>query len=153
MQMSMAIYFAVAAAVLCIIELGMTAWLLSGIYGDSPSQISFMLFSSLWSLVIVLPYIALAPLYFPRVHNKIAATVLNTVTMIFWFSGSIALAVLFRGCGSGVYCGTGKAAIAFGFILWALFLVMTVLDALDWTRNRSSPGVSGLKGPHAYPGA
>lgn len=69
-----------------------------------------MVFNSIWSL-LVLAYVALAPLYLANLHHKQAASALNAVTAVFWFAGAIALAVI-----SGL--GVSAAASAFGFFLW-----------------------------------
>jgi hypothetical protein len=86
-----------------------------------PSTISFMLFSSAWSLLVLL-YVSLSPLYAASIFRKLASFALNVITTCFWFAGSIALAVQFGGppgdCGPDTYCGAVRAAITLGFILW-----------------------------------
>ncbi|KAJ4291469.1 hypothetical protein N0V88_006065 [Collariella sp. IMI 366227] len=124
------------AAVFAIIELGLTAYLVSP-WWDTPSTMSFMLFNSIWSL-LVLAYLFLTPLYFARFFHAMAALVVEWVTMIFWFAGSIALAVHWGSphCGGNTYCGSTEAAIAFGFFLWALFAFMVVVDTMATLRAR-----------------
>lgn len=122
----------IVAAVFSIIELGLVAYIIStvyngqwfhGYYGDgyaySPDQVNFMLWNAIWSLV-VLAYVGLAPLYLTSIFHKLAALALEAITVLFWFAGSIAMAV-FLGvpqCGADSFCGTWQAAIAFGFFLW-----------------------------------
>lgn len=72
-----------------------------------------MLFNSVWSLLVLL-YLVLTPLYAANLYHKLVATGLNTVTAIFWFAGSIALAVVTAG-------GVSAAATAFGFFLWCVY--------------------------------
>jgi len=112
----------IVAAVLAVIELGLTAYLASVAqtpWGNfSPSQVNFMIFNSVWSL-LVLAYVGVTPLYAAHLFHKLASLALEALTMLFWFAGSIALAVLVGpGCGRGSWCGSAQAAIAFGFILW-----------------------------------
>ncbi|KAK0610540.1 hypothetical protein B0T17DRAFT_658322 [Bombardia bombarda] len=129
------------AAVFSIIELGLMAYgirhpLLPPLVG-SPSVESFMLFNAIWSLV-VLVYVGLTPLYYARVFHGLAAVVLEWITMIFWFAGSVAFAVFWGApsCRADTYCGSVEAAIAFGFFLWALFLVLVVIDTIEVMRAR-----------------
>lgn len=120
----------IVAAVFSIIELGLTAYVVSlydGTYNNgyywsgswSPDRVNFMLFNSIWSL-LVLAYIGLTPLYMTSIFHRLAALGLEAVTMIFWFAGSVALAV-FIGvprCHGNSWCGSIQAAVAFGFFLW-----------------------------------
>lgn len=79
-----------------------------------------MVFNSVWSILVLL-YIGLTPLYMTSVFHRLAALALNVVTAIFWFAGSIAVAVGFGGpydCRGSTACSSAEAAIAFGFFLW-----------------------------------
>jgi hypothetical protein len=83
-----------------------------------------MVFNSVWS-ILVLIYIGITPLYMTSVFHRLAALVLNVLTAIFWFAGSIAMAAEFGGpydCRGNTACGSAEAAIAFGFFLWYVFL-------------------------------
>jgi hypothetical protein len=109
-----------------------------------------MLFASIWSLLVLL-YVGLTPLYMTRFFHKLVSVGLLAVTTIFWFAGSIALAVDFGGpyhCGGNHLCGSIEAAIAFGFFLWALFGFLLVLDAIEALRSR---GHNTTTGSHAQP--
>lgn len=116
----------IVAAVFAIIELGLTAYIVSGYdgyypYNDSysPDRVNFMLFNAIWSL-LVLAYVGLTPLYLTSIFHKLAALALEGVTVVFWFAGSIALAVFIGAprCGANTFCGSYQAAVAFGFFLW-----------------------------------
>ncbi|KAI0538725.1 membrane-associating domain-containing protein [Xylaria digitata] len=128
-----------------------------GFGGYSPSTINFMIFNSVWS-ILVLVYIGLTPLYMTSVFHRLAALVLNVLTAIFWFAGAIALAVGFGGpytcsrTSAPTACSTGEAAIAFGFFLWALFTFLAVIDAIESLRRRGH-NVDTSKPTNAYPGA
>ncbi|RDA91888.1 hypothetical protein CP533_0373 [Ophiocordyceps camponoti-saundersi (nom. inval.)] len=129
-----ATYMHIALAILLVIELGLTAFIVSRTsdYG-TPSSFSFMLFTTLWSM-LVLAYISLTPRYMARAFHALAALVLVGLTTLFWFAGSIALAS-FIGipvC-RGTYCTTthsAQAATAFGFFIWAIFAVLAALDGM-----------------------
>jgi hypothetical protein len=110
----------IVAAVFSIIELGLTAYVASAFFGWSPSRVNFMIFNSIWSLLVLL-YVGLTPLYMTSLFHKLVALGLEAVTMLFWFAGSIALAVYVGGphnCGANTWCGSISAAVAFGFFLW-----------------------------------
>jgi hypothetical protein len=81
-----------------------------------------MLFNAIWSL-LVLAYLALTPLYMERLFHRLVALGALALTVIFWFAGSIALAVYLGtpyGCSASAYCGSIQAAVAFGFFLWCV---------------------------------
>ncbi|KAH8162477.1 hypothetical protein CIB48_g5785 [Xylaria polymorpha] len=150
----------IVAAVFAIIELGLTAYWASlfnsylGFGGTSPSSLNFMIFNAVWS-ILVLIYIGLTPLYMTSVFHRLAALALNVVTAIFWFAGSIALAVWFGGpydCQGGRACQVAEAAIAFGFFLWALFTFLAVVDGIESLRRRGHH-VDTNKPTDAYPAA
>ncbi|KAI0106813.1 marvel domain-containing protein [Daldinia grandis] len=147
----------IVAAVFAIIELGLTAYLASrydswfGFGGSSPSRVNFMIFNSVWSLLVLI-YVGVTPLYLTSVFHRLAALVLNAITTIFWFAGAIALAVWVGGpykYTSNPFYGSAEAAVAFGFFLWALFTFLTVIDAIDSLRSRGHS----VSKPQAQPGA
>ncbi|KAH9908840.1 membrane-associating domain-containing protein [Xylariomycetidae sp. FL2044] len=151
----------IVAAIFAIIELGLTAYVASeydsvfGFGGYSPSRVNFLVFVSVWSLLVLL-YNGLTPLYMTSIFHRLAALVLNALTAIFWFAGSIALAVGVGSpwrCSADTFCGSRVAAVVFGFFLWAIFTFLTVLDALQSMRSRghNTPGTAHK--PNAYPGA
>ncbi|KAM5350615.1 hypothetical protein ACJ41O_007120 [Fusarium nematophilum] len=129
-------------AVLLIIELGLTAYVVDTTNprfwgGNSPSEFSFMLFNSIWSL-LALAYLALTPLFASRLYHGVAALAVLAVTTIFWFAGSIAMAA-FIGvpkCHGNTFCQSAQAAVAFGFFIWAIFTGLTVMEGLAYMRSR-----------------
>ena len=103
-------------------------------YANTPSQDSFLVFVSIWTLLVVL-YLGLAPKFFPSLAIPFAILALDALTMLFWFAGFIALAVfdrdlhnvgvvdlegdVFSGCGLvGNLCGVITAAVVFGAFEW-----------------------------------
>lgn len=87
----------------------------------SPSEVNFMIFAGVFTLVITLPCVMLAPRFIPSAP-KFALLGVEALTMLFWFAGFIALAaglgsVSGAWCGGSV-CGSMKAAAAFGAFEW-----------------------------------
>ncbi|KAK1574113.1 marvel domain-containing protein [Colletotrichum navitas] len=149
----------IVAAVFSIIELGLSSYVASGYNGyngwsgwwsRSPDIVNFIIFNSVWSL-LVLAYVGLTPLYMTRLFHKLVSLALLVITTIFWFAGAIALAVFVGAprCGANTYCGSAQAAVAFAFFIWAIFMFLTVLDTLEAMRSRGHS----TKANHAYPGA
>jgi hypothetical protein len=101
---------------------------------SSPSPINFLLFTSIWTLLVLL-YLILVPWRFSGLleRNKWAGmsiAILEGVTMIFWFAGFVALAVWLgrRTCVGGV-CSAAKAATVFAaFEWWVSFGSVEVWD-------------------------
>lgn len=127
----------IAAAVFSLVELGLTAYIVSvyngtyysGLYYNlnaSPDRVNFMLFNAVWSL-LALAYLGLVPLYLPKLFRKQAVLALEAVTMIFWFSGAVALAVWvgIPYCYGNDFCQSLQAAVAFGFFIWWVFYTIT----------------------------
>ncbi|KAK1962218.1 hypothetical protein LY78DRAFT_263451 [Colletotrichum sublineola] len=150
----------IVAAVFSIIELGLTSYVASGYNGyngwsgwwsRSPDIVNFLIFNSVWSL-LVLAYVGLTPLYMTRLFHKLVSVGLLVITTIFWFAGAIAFAV-FVGtprCGANTFCGSSQAAVAFAFFIWAIFMFLAALDTLEAMRSR---GHHSTKAHHTYPSA
>jgi hypothetical protein len=97
----------------------------------SPSEIKYLIFASVWTLLAVL-YLALAPLKFPRFAHTYAILAVDAVTMIFWFAGFIALAVFLgdRVCYGNV-CNCAKTAAVFAAFEWYVGCVLS-----GWKKTR-----------------
>lgn len=122
-----------------IIVLGLIGYVVE-MYADSPSQVSFILFTSIWTF-IALAYLTLAPLYLTKLAHGFALLAIEILTMLFWFAGFIALAVYTADhCPwwSKRVCGTMKAAAAFAAFEWLLWTATTVLLALKVFRSGAS---------------
>ncbi|KAH8655958.1 hypothetical protein BGZ61DRAFT_192007 [Ilyonectria robusta] len=129
-------------AVLLIIELGLTGYVVSetssSYFGTtSPSQFSFMLFNSIWSL-LMLVYLAIVPLFANRLYHSVVGLAILAVTTIFWFAGSIAMAdfIGVPHCHGNNFCQSAQAAVAFGFFIWAIFTGLTAMEGLAFMRSR-----------------
>ncbi|SCO90269.1 uncharacterized protein FRV6_14397 [Fusarium oxysporum] len=114
-----------------VIELGLTAYcvsLLGNWPGSAPSSVYFMLFNTIWSMLILI-YVAVIPIHAARIFSGLAATVLEGITSLFWFSGSLAMAVWVRG-------GAAAAAVAFGFMILIMFLGVFIHRLITVVKTR-----------------
>jgi Membrane-associating domain len=89
---------------------------------SSPSQINFLIFCAVWSILAV-AFLILSPRYDTQarhIGHKFAILAIDAVTAIFWFAGFIALAALIGvpDCGNDTVCGSLQASVAFGAFLW-----------------------------------
>jgi hypothetical protein len=86
----------------------------------SPTEINFLLFCSVFSLITT-TYLGLAAMNkLPAMaNNRYALLAADALTMTFWFAGFIALAIFLstRVCFGNV-CNVAKAAVAFGAFNW-----------------------------------
>ncbi|KAK2608575.1 hypothetical protein QQS21_002922 [Conoideocrella luteorostrata] len=143
-----------AIALLNIISLALLAYVINSwrggyysgyiyYYYGTLSSVNFMLFNTIWTL-LVLVYLGVVPHVAAALYHGIIALALLAITTLFWFAGSIALAVFVgaRDCvGSGI-CSVYKAAqaaTAFGFFIWIMFTVLLVFELLGFLKH-------GLKG-------
>jgi len=133
----------IVQVIFAIIELGLTAYVVhawDNSYWSSPSQANFLLFCSIWTILALL-YLIFAPLRFPTLAHQYAILGVDAVTMIFWFAGFIAFAVLIDDWGCGTrwgFCRVSQAAAVFGAFEWLLFAASTVLDGLYCFSHRGS---------------
>jgi len=129
-------------AVFSIIVLGTLAYAADRFW-DSPSEINFLIFVSVWTL-LALAYLIVAPMKFQQFAHKWAILGVEAVTMIFWFAGFIALADLLGDarCGSragrrsGV-CRSSIAGCVFAAFEWILFAITTAVSGLHAWRNKN----------------
>ncbi|ATY59696.1 hypothetical protein CCM_06077 [Cordyceps militaris CM01] len=116
-------------ALFLIIELGLTAYLVSR-SGGHESRFNFMLFNSLWTLVVML-YTGVVKRAFSSLYHAIVGLALLALTAMFWFAGSIAIAAKIPIHCHGVHdCQVAQAATAFGFFLWAITTALAVIEGL-----------------------
>ncbi|KAH7409743.1 membrane-associating domain-containing protein [Cadophora sp. MPI-SDFR-AT-0126] len=129
-------------AVFSIIVLGTLAYAADRSW-DSPSEINFLIFASVWTL-LALGYLILAPMKFPQFAHKFAILGVEAVTMIFWFAGFIALADLLDDarCGSRAgrsdkVCRSAIAGCVFAAFEWVLFAITTAVSGLHAWKNKN----------------
>ena len=89
------------------------------IWSASPSQINFLLFVALFTLLSLL-YLALAPRFAPRASHPFAILALDAILWVFWFAGWVALAVFHNRLNLcwGNVCRVMVAAIVIGALEW-----------------------------------
>jgi hypothetical protein len=139
----------IAQAVLGIIILGLIANTVhafdhNGDYGfdDSWHSANFLLFCSVWTLFIVVPYLVAAPMFAPQFAPIHVILAVDAVTMIFWFSGFIAVAAQIHSpsvCSHYNFCATAQGASALGAFEWLLFTGAAAMEV------RAVIGSSGFK--------
>ncbi|ETN36666.1 uncharacterized protein HMPREF1541_08944 [Cyphellophora europaea CBS 101466] len=93
---------------------------------SSPRQVNFLIFTSLFTLLLIIPYTTLAPRFFPRlaqVHVMLSA---EASTALFWFAGFIASADLLRKSPLSLHSrATAIAATVFASLLFLTFAATT----------------------------
>lgn len=107
-----------------IIVLGLEAyvahWWNKYYHASSPSQINFLIFCAIWTL-LALVFLIIVPLRFGGriAYEKYVILGVEALTMLFWFAGFVALAVFLSGrvC-YGQVCNCAKAGAAFGAFAW-----------------------------------
>jgi hypothetical protein len=119
-------------------------------WGGAPSQFAFMLFTTIWS-ILVLAYIALTPIVLPSLHIPIVALALLSLTSLFWFAGSIAMAALIGvpDCNGNNFCQSAQAGVAFGFFNWIAFTALAIMEFM----SSRGQGVADHKPGRPYSGA
>jgi hypothetical protein len=86
----------------------------------APSSENFLLFCSVWTILAV-AYLIIAPLHFPTAAHKFGILAAEFLTMLFWFAGFIAVAVLLTDIGCSRYwgvCRASEAAVVFAAFEW-----------------------------------
>ncbi|ORY64047.1 membrane-associating domain-containing protein [Pseudomassariella vexata] len=118
----------------------------------SPSQINWLLFSSLFTIISV-AYLELTPRFAPRASHPYVSIALEFCNVLFYFAGFIALSVFISKllfC-RGTVCGAAKADVAFGvmeFLLWGVSAVLMGKDVFKMGFNfRKSGRQAPLEGP------
>jgi hypothetical protein len=61
-----------------------------------PGPVAFLVFTAVWTLLIIIPYTFIAPRYFPVLATKYPMLAAEASTMLFWFGGFVASADLLR---------------------------------------------------------
>lgn len=85
-------------------------------YSDT---VNFLLFLGCWTAFVAVPYLAISPIWFPRLAHHYVIPAVEVITMIFWFAGFIAMgAMLPRPRCHGSACSSLQAATVFGAFEW-----------------------------------
>ncbi|OJJ79656.1 MARVEL domain-containing protein [Aspergillus glaucus CBS 516.65] len=122
-----------------IIVLGLTAYVVS-LWWASGSTVNFMLFNGVWTPFVAVPFLVLAPTYFPNLAHRLILVGVELVTMIFWFAGFIALAVALPAASycHGSACSCLQAATVFGAFEWVLFAITSATAVMGVMRSGPS---------------
>lgn len=111
-----------------------------------------MLFCAIWS-ILVLIYLVASTFFLRHGQQPLVTLVLLVLTTLFWFAGSIAMAVYIGvpTCHGNNFCQSAQAAVAFGFFIWIAFLALAILGAMTFMGRGAS--VDSARKPHQpYPG-
>ncbi|KAJ5515399.1 hypothetical protein N7527_006959 [Penicillium freii] len=122
-----------------VIVIGLTGYVVSTFYnGWSYSDtVNFLLFLGCWTTFVAVPYLAISPIWFPRLAHHYVIPAVEVITMIFWFAGFIALgAMLPRPRCHGSACSSLQAATVFGAFEWVLFAVTSYFGIVDLMHHR-----------------
>ncbi|KAF2182734.1 hypothetical protein K469DRAFT_711419 [Zopfia rhizophila CBS 207.26] len=134
-------------AVLALVMLGLMAyvatWWTNHWRQMSPTEINFMIFSPVWTLLALI-YLVVAPMKFPAAAHKFAILGAEVLTMFYWFGGFIALAVFLsdRIC-FGTVCAVAKAGTAISAFSWAIWAITAIFTVLRTFRGGSRSMGSG----------
>ncbi|CCC07372.1 unnamed protein product [Sordaria macrospora k-hell] len=116
-----------------------------------PSQISFLLFCGVYSLLSIL-YLGLISKLFPKTSNPYAVLSLEITNLLFWFAGFVSLSTFLSKllfC-RGSVCGAARADVGMAACLSVSWTVTMALLARDAIR---SGGFEGFRGEHRFPEA
>lgn len=106
-----------------------------------PSQISFLLFCGVYSLLSVL-YLGLISKLFPKTSNPYAVLSLEISNLLFWFAGFVSLSVFLSKllfC-RGSVCGAARADVGIAACLSVSWIVTVALLARDAIRSGGFEG-------------
>jgi len=136
LTMNLILPLRIVQTILSIIVLGLVGYCVD-VVGGNYSEASFLVFVCIWTWLVLL-YMVLTPMYFPDFHNRWVVVGLESVTMIFWFAGFVAIAdstkasrfVCFGSGCRALECA--KAAAVFGAFSWLAWLATMglIIDAL-----------------------
>ncbi|ROW06394.1 hypothetical protein VMCG_04324 [Cytospora schulzeri] len=120
------------------IILGLSAYVVHWYNADTltspPSQVSFLIFVPLFSLLSI-AYLEVTPKFLPKYSHPWAVLALEVTNVIFYFAGFVALAVFLNHlifC-RGAVCGSARASAvfaAFNFALWGVTAGLAVKGSL-----------------------
>ena len=120
---------------------------------NTPSQVAFLLFASIFSLLSLI-YLITAPIVLitggstaPGTRNrthKLAILGLDVVNAVFWLAGWVALAKLIGGPSMcTTFCAAIQASVAFAAFLWAAFSAAGLAEMWEVWRTRKGVDVKG----------
>lgn len=90
---------------------------------SSPREINFLIFTSLFTLLIILPYTSLSPRYFPRIANTYLMLSAEATSTLFYFAAFVSAAAMIHKeseCAARA-CGAAIASTIFAAFLFVSF--------------------------------
>jgi len=126
----------IVQAVLALIVLGLIANTVhyTNKYGGGWDSANFLLFCSVWTLFVVVPSLVAVPMFASEFAPTYAILAVDAVTMIFWFSGFIAVAAQIYSpsiCSHFNFCATAQGGAALGAFEWLLFAFASAMDVRE----------------------
>lgn len=126
----------IVQVVLSLVVLGLSGYVANWYNVDtltqSPTQINFLIFAALWSIVSVI-YLEVVTKFFPRAAHPWAALAFEGTNVLFFFAGFIALGVFLSQllfC-RGTVCAAAQADTAFSAFLFCTWGATVGLAARD----------------------
>jgi len=137
----------IAQAVFAVVVLGLSGYVAHWYNADtltaSPSQINFLIFVPIFTLISVL-YLEVTPRFMSKASHPYAHFAFELLNVLFYFAGFIALSVFLSKllfC-RGSVCAAARADAAFGAFSWLLWLASSAILAMEMFkggRSRSMP--------------
>ncbi|CAD6441359.1 33c71e08-b5a3-437a-865f-1501b296102b [Sclerotinia trifoliorum] len=133
----------IAQAVFAIVVLGLSGyvshWYNTDTLTASPSQINFLVFVSVFTLLSIL-YLEVAPRFMSKASHPYIHLAVELLNVLFYFAGFIALSVFIGGllfC-RGSVCGAARADAVFGAFSWLLWMGSSAILALEMFKGGRS---------------
>lgn len=147
-------------ALFAIIALGLNASVIdyynTYVAGPTPKYLIFLVFTSVFTILLSIPYTTFAPRYFPDSINRWASLVVELLTTLFWFCGFIAGAVWLGKIDFcvGIICNNAKAGVIFSALVFLCYAITSYFpitycffdkDDLTLGDRKWAMGVSGTE--------
>ncbi|KAM3078175.1 hypothetical protein ACMFMG_002529 [Clarireedia jacksonii] len=123
-------------AVFAVVVLGLSGyvahWYDVDTLTSSPSQINFLIFVPLFTIISIL-YLEIAPRFMTRASHPYIHLAFELLNVLFYFAGFVALSVFLSKllfC-RGSVCAAARADVAFGAFSWLLWCGTTAILALE----------------------
>lgn len=154
--------------VFALVVMGLSGYVANWYHNDkkemSPSPVNFLIFSSVFTIFSVVTLEAV-PRFMPKFALPIPFMALELLNVLFYFAGFIALAAFLNTLDfcRGNVCSSAQADVGMGAMLWLLWGVTAIVNALTMKKNgvfragnpfsRTANVVNGSSGNGAAAGA
>lgn len=108
---------------------------------SSPREINFLIFTSLFTLLIILPYTSLSPRYFPRLASAYLMLSAEATSTLFYFAAFVSAAAMIN---TESHCAAHACDAAIASTIFAAFLFMSFAATTSFALHHllTSPPVS-----------